>query len=144
MGETTTGDMYRAAMINKLVTWDWSKAHWNYFTSFFDDAITILSDDESGTLIQEFNARHEMFQQKYGLTLSQAEIKLFMRISGASWKRLVRNEQPRYGTYHRTYVQRSLQERQINWLDIMEDLRLMRIWVQNQVKNIADQLAIGI
>lgn len=118
--------------------WDWSKPSYNQYTSFFDDAVTILV--EHPEVMAELAIKIKDFENKYKLTIAQAEIKVFMRLSGVTTKRMVIKEAPTITSVGGRHLETGRGDKEIRWLDMLEDLRLIRIWVQTQVKDVASEL----
>src|SRR3989304_7413475 len=114
-------NVYKRALLTKLAMWDWTKPSWNHFSAFFDDAYTIIADDKDKVI--EFNERLRIFEGKFKMTVSQAEIRVFLRIQGISQKRMIEKEGVRYETYGEQPLFKDIDDREIKWLDIVEELR---------------------
>lgn len=125
-------DGYKVLMIRKLILWDWSKITFNTFTTYFDEAYSVFSD--SPKTVTRFEEKLQEFQDKYNLTVNQAEIKIYMRIIGSSNKRLVRENDVRHETYGSKPINKDSREREVNWLDMVEDLRMIKVWILLKLK----------
>lgn len=133
-------NLYKRAVLSKLAMWDWSKQTWNTFSNFLDDAYTVLEDYPN--VIKQLNLKLETFEKKYGMTITQAEIKVYLRINGVSTRRIIKEDEEDFDTFGSKPIRKSDSEREIKWMNMIEDLRMIKVWTQTQLKNAAAELGL--
>jgi hypothetical protein len=131
-------DVFKIAMLQKLAMWNWINPSWTTYSSFFDEAVVLLSDKPK--MIQELNKRFEDFRNKYGLDVASAEIKIYLRITGTSWKKLIKEQHNNPHTFNERPYFGGSRDREVNWLDMNKDLRLIKIWVQKQIGLLSSEI----
>ena len=131
-------DFFKITLIQKLAMWNWLNPSWTTYSSFFDEAVVLLSDDTE--VMKELIKRFKDFKNKYGLDIASAEIKIFLRITGTSWKKLVKEQTDKRATFGEREYYGAHDSREINWMDMNKDLRLLKIWVQKEIGKISKEL----
>lgn len=131
---------YQLALLQQLATYDWgARQQYNLYSVFFDNAMTLLQDaDNAQEAIRVFNKMEKEFQEKYQMTIAQAEIRVWRIMYGNSKKRLRITLPRRYSRSGRSTTKKT-----IHYLDMVEDLNKMKFWMQTKLKELGDQIGMG-
>lgn len=131
----SSNDIFMVTMIQKLVHYDWNKISPNLFTVFFDDASSLLSNDPE--ILKEFNEREKKFVDRFGLSIAQAEERLYRRLAGHRVRMLVkRGESDIDSVGVRKYP--GEKSRRVSYYEIMDELRNLRVWTIRQIRTVAE------
>lgn len=134
-------DIFKVTMVNKLINYDWNRPSPHLWTSYFDDASSLLTTDPE--MIHEFNRREKEFHTKFGLSIAQAEERLYKRMMTGQGKILVFKKKHKHDQVG-SRLRPGQTSKRVSYYDILDELRGLRVWTINKVKAVAETMDPGL